>query len=347
MDPILAIIVFLFGLAFGSFLNVCIHRLPRRIEGEDRLEEAQAQIARLTAAEGDAGEIAALRAETARLEPEIEGFSVVRPHSACPKCHHAIRAYDNIPVVSWLLLRGRCRNCQTPISPRYILVELLTGLMFLAVYWRFGWELAAVKYCALSFLLIGLIFIDAEWKLLPDALTLPGLAIGLVFSLLVRVDDVLAVFLPAMFSSFSPGWRVVSLADAVMGATVGASFFYFVAVVYLRARGREGMGMGDVKLMAMVGAFLGTRLTVVTIFGASLVGSLYGLATILTVWSRRTQRRMEKCKEPRPVARKRAWQSAKLMYQHYGLPFGVFLGPMALLSMFFGRALLNWYWSLY
>ena len=347
MDPILATAVFLFGLAFGSFLNVCIHRLPRRIELQDRREREQAALAKLSESKAEMAGIAPRLAEMVRLEAEIDGFSVVHPRSACPKCHQPIRNYDNIPVVSWLLLGGRCRHCKTPISPRYILVELLTAVLFLACFWRFGWELATAKYCVLCFLIVGLVFIDAEWKLLPDALTLTGLAAGLAFSLVVPLNDVLAIFLPGAFTSLSVGWRVVSLGDALLGAAVGASFFYFVAILYLRVRGREGMGMGDVKLMAMVGAFLGVRLTIMTIFGASLVGSLFGLVSILVVWSRRTERRMQKCREPREIARKRAWRSARLLYQHFGLPFGVFLGPMALASLFFGRTLLDWYWSLY
>src|ERR1043165_9698463 len=139
MDPLAASAFFLFGLVFGRFLNVCIHRIPR-------------------------------------------GISVVTPHSACPQCQHAIKPYDNIPVVSWLILRGRCRNCGTGISPRYAAVELLTGCLFLACYWRFDLSIYTLKYCVFSFLIIGLIFTDAEWKLLPDAFTLPGFAIGLAFS---------------------------------------------------------------------------------------------------------------------------------------------------------------------
>ena len=149
MDPFFATASFLFGLTFGSFLNVIIHRVPR--------EE-----------------------------------SIVFPSSACPKCHHQIKPYDNIPVVSWLLLGGRCRNCREPINPRYAVVELLVATLFLACYWRFGFSLTALKYAVFSFLTTGLVFIDAEHKLLPDALTLPGLVLGLVFSWFVPVFDVLA-----------------------------------------------------------------------------------------------------------------------------------------------------------
>ncbi|MBZ5630232.1 MAG: prepilin peptidase [Acidobacteriia bacterium] len=306
MDPVLATAVFLFGLAFGSFLNVCIHRIPREI-------------------------------------------SVVLPHSACPKCQHAIKPYDNIPVLSWLILRGRCRHCGAPISPRYLAVEVITACLFLACYARFGMSILALKYCVFSFLIIGLIFIDAEWRLLPDAFTLSGLAVGLGFSGFAPLNDVVSQLLPGILGPrhSAISWRLLSVGDAMFGAAAGASFFYGVAILYLHARGREGMGLGDVKLMAMVGAFLGVRLTVLTIFGASLVGSLFGLGTILMVWIKRTRRRRERNRESAAVARRRAWQSARTVYRYYEIPFGVFLGAMAMIALFFGPALLRWYWGMY
>jgi len=306
MDPLPATAVFVFGLSFGSFLNVCIHRIPREI-------------------------------------------SVVTPHSACPQCHHAIRPYDNIPVLSWLMLRGRCRHCNAPISPRYAVVELLTALLFVACYAQFGLTIFTLKYCVFSFLIVGLIFMDAEWKLLPDAFTLPGLAVGLGFSLVAPLNDVVAQVVAGMLRARAGpiSWRWLSSADALLGAALGASFFYGIAALYLHARGREGMGLGDVKLMAMVGAFLGIRLTVLTIFGASLVGSLFGLVTVLTVWMKRTRRRMARNHEPASVARRRAWRSARTVYSHYEMPFGVFLGAMALVALFFGHRLLHWYWGVY
>jgi len=155
VDPVLACMFFVVGLAFGSFLNVCIYRLPL-------------------------------------------GLSVAYPGSACPQCTKAIAFYDNIPVLSWLILRGRCRNCKARISARYLVVELLNALLWLACYWYFGWTLSTLKYCALSFLLLGLIYTDAETKLLPDKLTLPGLALGIVFSLIVPVNDLASQFLPGM-----------------------------------------------------------------------------------------------------------------------------------------------------
>src|SRR3981189_3266819 len=143
-----------------------------------------------------------------------------------------------------------------------------------------------LKCVVLGYLLLGLIFTDAETKLLPDALTLPGIFLGIVFSLLVPVDDLASRLMPGLVSlplSGDLSWRLWSLADSALGAAVGASFLYGAAAIYLRARGVEGMGFGDVKLMALIGAFLGTKLTVLTIFAASLAGSLFGLSTVLAV----------------------------------------------------------------
>lgn len=350
MDPLFATAIFVLGLCFGSFLNVCIHRLPRRIDLLDRLDATREELAKLRAETTDQAVTAAKQAEIEGLEKEVAGFSVVQPQSACPKCHAPIKPYDNIPLLSWLILRGRCRQCRTPISPRYIAVEILTGLLFLACYWRFGLSFATLKFCIFSFLIVGLTFIDAEWRLLPDALTIPGFAIGLLFSLFVPMADYFAMllwaFFPDAFDKFRgvAALRLASVLESAGGALVGAAFFYFIAVAYKRIRGREGMGLGDVKLMAMVGAFLGVRLTLLTIFGASLVGSIFGLATILVVWNHRTERRMANCREPREVARKRAWASAQLMYRYYGLPFGVFLGPMALVALFLGGWIFGLYW---
>jgi leader peptidase (prepilin peptidase)/N-methyltransferase len=291
--------IFALGLAFGSFLNVCIYRLPL-------------------------------------------GLSVVHPGSSCPHCRQSIAIYDNVPILSWLILRGRCRRCQSPISPRYLVVEVLTGLLFLACYSQFGLSIACAKYCALGFLLLGLIFTDAETQLLPDKMTLPGLILGLLFSAVVPVNDLVSQILPGLVPSAaaSPSWRLLSLLDSVVGAAVGASFIYGAGAIYLRARGREGMGFGDVKLMAMVGAFLGTKLTIFTIFTGSIAGSLFGLWTLAAVWVKRTRRRAR-----RPQIRRRAWSSATVAMQRFPMPFGVFLGGMAMVALFFGNQFLRWYWK--
>jgi len=306
VDPVIASAIFVLGLAFGSFLNVCIYRLPL-------------------------------------------GISVVTPRSACPQCKHPIALYDNIPILSWLILKGRCRQCKARISPRYLTIELLTGVLFLACYWFFGPTLSTLKYCTFAFLLLGLIFTDAETKLLPDKLTLPGLALGLVFSLLVPVNDLASQFLPGMVNlpfSGDLSIRIMSLVDSVLGAALGASFIYGAGAIYLRWRGMEGMGFGDVKLMAMVGAFLGMKLTVLTIFTASLAGSLFGLTTVLVVWLKRTHRFMKRLANAQ-AARRRGWQSAQMVYRYYQMPFGVFLGSMALFAFFFGNQFLRWYGRLW
>jgi leader peptidase (prepilin peptidase) / N-methyltransferase len=305
VDPALAIAFFVLGLAFGSFLNVCIYRLPR-------------------------------------------GMSAVFPRSACPNCHHQIAFYDNIPVLSWILLRGRCRECRARISPRYLVIELLTGGLFLACYAYFGLTLATVKYCAFGFLLLGLIFTDAETQLLPDAMTLPGIVLGVAFSPLVPVNDLISQLLPGLISmpANPASWRWLSFADSLMGALVGASFIYGAGAIYLRARGVEGMGFGDVKLMAMIGAFLGVRLTIFTLFAASVAGSLVGLGTVLAVWTKRTRRRMARHHESGRQARRRAWGSATIVLRRFPIPFGVYLGSMAMVALFFGRQFLRWYWGL-
>jgi leader peptidase (prepilin peptidase) / N-methyltransferase len=300
-----ALAIFAFGLLFGSFLNVCVYRLPR-------------------------------------------GLSVVYPGSACPHCKADIKFYDNIPVLSWLILGGRCRNCKTFITPRYLVVEILTGLLWMACYAHFGLTLATLKYCVFAFLLLGLIFTDAETQLLPDSLTLTGLALGLAFSMVVPVNDLASHWLGAVSLPISSEiyWRALSFCDSLLGVTVGAAFIYGAGAIYLRARGVQGMGFGDVKLMAMVGAFLGVKLTIFTIFTASIAGSLFGLATVFSVWMKRTRRRIERNHESSRDARSRAWVSARVALRRHQMPFGVFLGGMAILALFFGDGFLRWYWGL-
>lgn len=292
----LAAAFFLFGLVFGSFLNVCIYRMPREI-------------------------------------------SVVSPRSACPACEAPIAAYDNIPVLSWIMLGGRCRKCKAPISPRYAAVESLTGALFVASYLTAGLDLDAAKLCVLSFLLIGLIFTDAETKLLPDLLTKPGIAMGLVFSLFVPLEGPARSFLPSV-----DNWRVLSLINSIAGLVLGAAFIWGVALLYEAVRGVEGMGRGDVKLMALVGAFLGVKLTLVVLLLGSIIGSFFGLFLILRVWLKRLRRRRRTHRsEAAAVSRSRAWQSAILVYRNFEIPFGVFLGSAGLLSAFWGMAFVHWY----
>jgi len=291
---------FLFGLVFGSFLNVCIYRMPREL-------------------------------------------SVVHPRSTCPHCGGAIAAHDNIPVLSWLMLRGKCRKCGAAISPRYAAVELITGIFFLLSYQLEGPTATAIKLCVLSFLLIGLVFTDAETKLLPDLLTKPGMALGVLFSLLVPLEG------PAHFVlRHVNNWRLLSLVNSLAGMIVGAAFILGVALLYEALRGVEGMGRGDVKLMGLIGAFLGIKLTLVVLLLGSLIGSIFGVTLIFFVWWKRLERRRRRTpSEGAAEARRRAWRSAILVYRNFEIPFGVFLGSAALLAAFAGDSLIVWYFRLF
>jgi leader peptidase (prepilin peptidase)/N-methyltransferase len=307
LTPFLALAVFIYGLAFGSFLNVVIYRLPR-------------------------------------------GFSVVSPRSACPGCGTPIAAYDNIPVFSWLWLRGRCRKCKTSISARYLLVELLTGLAFLAVFLQFGLTWATLKFWIFSFLLLALIFIDAEHKLLPDKLTLPGFFVGLLFTLMVPMPAFVTAFVPIHWPQQLPMsdlLRLDSLLEALVGAALSSGLMFAVGEIYFRLRRVEGLGFGDVKLMAMIGAFLGTKLSMFVIFAGSLLGSVFGFAVMVVIWNKRTERWKTLRKLPADAARKRAWRSVPIAYQRFQIPFGVFLGSMGIASVFIADPLLRWYWGIF
>ncbi len=298
----IATIYFLFGLVFGSFLNVCIYRLPREL-------------------------------------------SVVSPRSACPNCGAPILFYDNIPVLSWIVLRGRCRNCRAPISPRYAIVELLTGLLFVLSFYGATSGPESLKLCVLCFLLTGLIFTDAETHLLPDLFTRPGMVAGLLFSLWVPMRDGPAVLLSR--SMDLPG-IAISFLNSLAGAILGSAFILCIAVAYEALRGHEGMGGGDVKLMALIGAFLGVKLTLMVLLLGSLVGSIFGMGLMVVVWFKRLARRQKRFpKEPAAEAQARAWYSARLVYRHFEIPFGVFLGSAALVAAFAGQRLIDWYFGLY
>ena len=303
---IAAIVTFFFGLIFGSFLNVVIYRVPR-------------------------------------------GQSIVKPRSACPNCGTLIRSYDNIPVLSWIILRGRCRDCSHPISARYAVVELLCGFLFVSAYFYAApldnplavWTM--IKLCVLFFLLLGLIFIDFEHHLLPDALTFPGIFAGLIFSLKVPVGGMPLFFTGKLLTLRWP-LPAISFVDSLTGAAIGALFIYAVGEFYFRLRHIEGMGLGDVKLMAMVGAFLGPKMTLFTIFAGALLGTIFGVSATLLVWRKRIFRR-NKRRENNVFAR--SWKSAKLMFRYYEVPFGVFLGSMAIAAVFAGNRLVNWYLGIY
>ncbi|HKV28952.1 MAG TPA: prepilin peptidase [Candidatus Acidoferrales bacterium] len=271
----IAVFVFVLGVIIGSFLNVCISRLP-------------------------------------------QGKSVVRPTSRCPKCGKSIKPYDNIPMLSYFFLAGKCRACKMRISPVYPAVELLTGLLFLACYAVFGNSAETIKWAAFSAILIVLIFTDWRERLLPDTVNFTGLAIGLIASFFVRSDDGTALWIANRLFEFPPPRPVISFVDALIGAAVGGGLLWLVGEGYFRLRGREGMGLGDVKMMLMAGAFLGLRRTILTILAGSVLGAILGAILILS-------------------SRKGS---------EYELPFGTFLGVAALLVVFFGTPVVTWYQSL-
>lgn len=228
----------LVGLLVGSFLNVVIHRLPRMIEREE------------------ANYIAELREEPL---PHPDAYNLIVPRSACPSCGHQIRAIENIPVLSWLALRGRCSACKTPISWRYPAVELVTGLLTAACLWHFGPTWVAVASAVLLWFLIAGTMIDADTQLLPDAITQPLLWLGL------------GVNLFGMFTH---------LHDAVIGAMAGYLFLWSIYWAYKLLRGREGMGYGDFKLMAALGAWFGWQALPLLVLLSSVVGLVFGLVRI-------------------------------------------------------------------
>ncbi len=236
----LALAAGLLGLCVGSFLNVVIHRLPRMME-----REWQAQCAEL-------------RGETPSTAETP--LSLARPRSRCPHCGHPISALENIPLLSYLLiLRGKCRGCGQPISPRYPLVEALTGLLSAYAAWHFGPTLQAAGALLLIWALIALSFIDLDTQLLPDAITLPLLWLGLLFNLIGAYADI---------------------DSAVIGAMAGYLSLWSIFWLFKLATGKEGMGYGDFKLLAALGAWLGWNMLPVIVLLSSLVGAAAGIALI-------------------------------------------------------------------
>ncbi|NGX15238.1 A24 family peptidase [Wenzhouxiangella sp. XN24] len=241
---VLAGIALLFGLLVGSFLNVVVHRLPIMMRAEWRAQCAE---------------------EMAQPAPELpEGrFDLVAPRSRCPGCNRPIRAIENVPVFSWLALRGRCAGCKQRISPRYPAVELLTGLMFAATAWLLPWPWTALAGIGLTGTLIALTFIDIDEQLLPDSITLPLLWAGLLFNL------------------FAGEHAFVAIEDALIGAVAGYLALWLVYQGFKLATGREGMGYGDFKLLAALGAWLGWQMLPLVILLSALVGAVVGIAMIL------------------------------------------------------------------
>jgi leader peptidase (prepilin peptidase)/N-methyltransferase len=244
------VVLAVLGLLVGSFLNVCIHRIPRKL-------------------------------------------SIVWPASRCPACGHVLAWWENIPVASYAMLGARCRTCRAPIAIRYPVVELITAGAFLLEFAAVGLQPLLALRMLFAAVLIVLFFIDLEHQLLPNVITLPALAIGLVASI----------------------WLPPGIVDSAIGAIAGGGILFAIAEAYLRVRGEEGMGMGDVKMLAMIGAFLGWKLVILTLILASFGGSLVG--GLLMLFRRGTLKA--------------------------ALPFGTFLAAAALAASLVGDRIVAWY----
>jgi len=263
-----ALLAFVFGLLIGSFLNVCIYRLPRDL-------------------------------------------SVVSPRSFCPVCERTIAWYDNVPLLSYLVLRGRCRHCAKPISLRYPLVEALTATLFFAIVLSHGLSAVSLKLCVFAALIVGLVFSDLEERILPDEFTLGGTALGIVFAAVAPTGyGLFALLLPQSWGRVG-----LSVIDAVLSAAVVSGILWLVGRAYHAWRDREGLGFGDVKMAAMIGAFLGLQGALLALVLGSLIGSVLGLIYIF-------------------AARKDA--------STYELPFGTFLGAAALAFALFQEQFFTW-----
>jgi leader peptidase (prepilin peptidase)/N-methyltransferase len=244
-------ITFIFGICIGSFLNVCIYRLPH-------------------------------------------SNSIVFPPSACPECRVPIRLYDNIPILSYIFLKGKCRNCSTPISIRYPLVELMAGLFAISVYLKFGISLdALIIYCFIASLII-IIYIDIDHWIIPDSISLPGILVG--FAVSFFVDR-------------------IHYTDSILGILIGGGTLWLVAFVYQLLAKKEGMGGGDIKLLAMIGAFLGWKGVILTIFLSSVIGTVANVPGML-------------------LSKK---------FFNYKLPFGPFIAIAAMMDVFFEDKIIAFY----
>jgi leader peptidase (prepilin peptidase)/N-methyltransferase len=281
---------FLFGIVIGSFLNVCISRIP-------------------------------------------EGLSVVSPASRCPRCEKPIRPYDNIPILSWLLLGGKCRNCHLPISPMYPLVELVTGLLFVLTYYTFGITLPTFKFLIFGCLLLILIATDIVARILPDAVNWFGFGIGLAFATRIIPSSFLGLYYRDVWIQIPNLPPILAgLPDAVLGAAFGSLMLWGAAMAYKLVRHREGMGMGDVKMMAMVGAFLGVRGAFLTILFGTCLGSVCGILWIVVLYLSGWKRKLANRGARRRLGNENALRWA--IASQYQLPLGSFLGAGAFLVVY-------------
>jgi len=291
---IAGILFFLFGMVIGSFLNVCITRIP-------------------------------------------EDVSIILPGSRCPQCGTAIKFYDNVPMFAWIWLRGKCRACGTPISVMYPLVELATGLLFVGAFLEYGITQATVKWLFFTCFMIILTITDLRVRLLPDLVTWPGFAVGLMFSWFVPPDEGFARALGWRFLHQRFAGHVAGLLDGILGAAFGSFLLWGLAAGYKWLRKREGMGLGDVKMMAMVGSFVGLRGTFWTILLGSLLGSVIGLGVVVTLYLAGSGRELAERASRRGLGTVNAlrWTIAS----QYQLPLGTFLGIGALAVVYLGPAI--------
>ena len=273
-SPVLieAAIAGLFGLLIGSFLNVCIYRMPRDL-------------------------------------------SVVRPRSFCPSCEHMIAWYDNIPVLSYMLLRGRCRNCQAGIPIRYPVVEALTGALFFTAVWVFGVSLLALKFCVFSAILVELVFSDLEERILPDEFTIGGAIFGVAIATKVPLHG---SFWQTILSGIHAKW-IVSVVESAFAGLFSAFALWAIGALYAKVRHREGLGLGDVKMVGMIGCFLGLQGVLLTLIAGSTLGAVSGLLYIV-------------------LTKKDA--------STYELPMGTFLGTAAILAAYYGEMAFRWWGQL-
>jgi len=283
-EPIVFVTVsVIFGLMVGSFLNVVIHRLPIMMENAEAayFQQRQAAAANLSEAELNA-------------LPQAPKYNIVTPRSACPKCGHKISAFENIPIISYFLLGGKCKGCKTKISSRYPLIEALTGALIGAAAYIYGYSGATLFIFTFIFALIALTFIDLDTFLLPDDIVLPLLWLGLLFNLNTGFTD---------------------LQSAVIGAMAGYMILWLVFWLFKLATGKEGMGYGDFKLLAAIGAWFGWQILPAVILLSSVAGALIGIGLILF----------------------------KGKGRNTAIPFGPFLALGGIAALFFGQQLASFY----